>query len=193
MMRHERLTDEIREQAILHALGILEPKQARAFQEHLQEGCAVCESELRAFEETASQLPMALRETRPRPAVREKLLARIKPKPDLPAFLHVVRSAEGAWEPTGVEGVSLKQLYVDPAREEITMLVRMAPGASYPAHRHAGIEHCLVLEGDLRAGDLVLRAGDYQCNAAESLHQVTSTEQGCLLLVIASQHNELLA
>ena len=192
-MRHERVTDEIREQAALHALGMLEPEQASAFQTHLEEGCEVCESELQAFSETASQLPLALRETAPDPAVRERLLARTRPQRNLPPGPHVVRSEEGAWESAGFEGVSIKQLYVDPAREEVTVLVRMAPGATYPAHRHAGIEHCLMLEGDLRAGDLVLRAGDYQCAASESLHQVTSTEQGYLLLVIASQHNELLA
>lgn len=192
-MRHERATDEIRELAALHALGRLEPERARGFQEHLESGCDVCVSEFRALAETAAQLPLALREAAPHPSVREKLLARIQPKPVVPAGLHIVRSHEGAWEPTGFEGVSIKQLFADPAREEVTLLVRMAPGAAYPAHRHAGIEHCLVLEGDLRAGALILRAGDYQCADAESLHHVTTTEQGCLLLVIASQHNELLA
>ena len=47
------------------------------------------------------------------------------------------------WEPTGFDGVSLARLYVDPVRGKLASLVRMAPGAKYPSHRHAGVEHCL--------------------------------------------------
>ena len=189
-MRHERATDEIREQTALHALGLLEPDQARSFQDHAT-GCPVCESERRAFEAAAARLPLALPQSQPAPSLRERLLARIRAKPELPAGLHVVRSEHGAWQSAGFPGVSVKQLYVD-AQENVTVLVRMEPGARYPGHRHVAAEQCLVLEGDLRIGDLVLHAGDFQRADAASEHQVSSTEQGCLLLVIASQHNELI-
>ena len=68
----------------------------------------------------------------------------------------------------------------------------MAPGTSYPGHRHAGVEECYVLEGDLRVGDLVMRAGDYQRAAIGSVHGVQSTEGGCLLLVLMSDRDERL-
>jgi anti-sigma factor ChrR (cupin superfamily) len=71
------------------------------------------------------------------------------------------------------------------------MLVRMPAGASYPRHRHAGAEQCYVLEGDLRFGGRVFRAGDYQCADADSIHDVQYTEAGCLLLIVSSLHDEI--
>lgn len=106
--------------------------------------------------------------------------------------LHVVRHDDGDWEETGAPGVRAKSLYTDPDRRYVTMLVRMAPGASYPSHRHAGVEECFVLEGDLRVGSTLLRAGDYQRADSQSSHEVQSTEHGCLLLLVSSQDDELL-
>jgi len=65
----------------------------------------------------------------------------------------------------------------------------MEPGSHYPPHHHAGPEQCYVLEGELRIGDLVLRAGDYSCAAADTLHAAPASPAGCLLLIIASQHD----
>jgi len=113
-------------------------------------------------------------------------------KPSAPSGLVTVRATEGAWEETSVPGVSVKTLHVDAERRYITMLVRMEPGSSYPCHRHAGIEECFVLRGDLRVGDRVLEAGDYQCAPAESRHGVQSTENGCLLLISSSQDDDLI-
>ena len=162
-------------------------------------GCAICESEQRSFERTAALLPLGLPPRKPHPRVREQLLARIRtdskerPRVGLPAGLHVVRANQGTWERTGADDVSFKQLFYDQTQETMTMLVRIKPGTNYSRHRHAGIEHCLVLEGDLRIGDLVFQAGDYQANDAKSNHGVSSTEHGCLLLLVASTHDQLLA
>jgi anti-sigma factor ChrR (cupin superfamily) len=205
-MGHERLTDELREQAALYALGALEAEQARAFESHLRSGCSTCQSELEAFRQTVSLLPLSLPEHRPHPPTRQALLARIRSEPQTPdgpqvwkawqaspqAGLHVVRAQQGEWQVVS-EGVSAKQLYVDPARDIVTMLIRMAAGTEYPAHRHGGPEQCLVVEGDLRVGDVVLHAGDYQCASRDSIHDITRTENGCLLLIVSSQHDQLLA
>ena len=108
------------------------------------------------------------------------------------ASMHVIVAGEGEWQSAG-EGVLAKQLYSDPARDSVTMLVRMSAGATYPAHRHAGPEQCYVLEGDLEVNDVRLGAGDYQCVPGGSIHGVTRTEHGCLLLIVSSQRDELLA
>ena len=190
-MRHREATDEIRERASLHALGMLDPGEARAFEQHIEKGCEVCASERRAFEATASWLPLAVSDAEPDAALRQRLLDRLGPPPaPIPDFLHIVRASQGEWQPTGFEGVTFKPLYLDAAQEAMTMLVRMAPGVSYPGHHHAGPEQCLVLEGDLRTGDVLLHAGDYQCAAADSTHAVSTTVNGCLLLIIASTHNQ---
>ncbi len=107
--------------------------------------------------------------------------------------LIVQRRDEGRWEKTGVEGVEVKQLFVDPKRDYVTMLVRMQAGASYPSHRHNGFEECYVLQGDLSVGEMTLRTGDYQRAEGGSVHVVQSTTDGCLLFIVSSQHDELLA
>ncbi len=107
--------------------------------------------------------------------------------------LVIQRRHEGAWEATGVEGVEVKRLFADAARGYVTMLVRMAAGSSYPSHRHAGYEECYVLQGDLSVGETALHAGDYQRAEGGSVHMVQSTKDGCLLFIVSSQHDELLA
>src|SRR5262249_42104260 len=44
------------------------------------------------------------------------------------------------WKPTQLEGISIKVLYEDPAKGEMTCLLRWAPGARLPMHRHPEIE-----------------------------------------------------
>jgi len=203
-MRHDRVTDQVREQAALYALGALEPDERGSFERHLEEGCPVCKLEMQEFHEATAQLALSAPTVQPDAQLRQRLMATIQPEPgrtqvwkdwrqETPTGLCVVRATQGDWEATGAPGVTVKQLSVDQERDRATMLVRMAPGSLYPAHRHAGKEECLVLEGDLRVGDLVLRAGDYQCAWASSVHGVSSTVEGCLLFIVSSQHDELMA
>ncbi len=103
-----------------------------------------------------------------------------------------LRADEGSWEGTGVDGVSVRRLFVDATRQTVTMLVKMAAGTSYPSHRHGGAEECFVLDGDLHVGELVMRAGDYQRAEKESVHVVQSTERGCTLLIVSSLHDEII-
>ena len=53
-------------------------------------------------------------------------------------------------------------------------------------------EECVVLSGDLRFGDEVMRAGDYQVAEAGSTHQVLTTREGCTLFVISATDNVIL-
>lgn len=104
----------------------------------------------------------------------------------------VVAASESAWEGTGFAGVEVRRLFLDAAHDRATMLMRMAPGATYPAHRHGGVEECYVLDGDLRRGDVVLRAGDYQRAAPDSVHAPQASTAGCLLFVVSSLRDEIL-
>ncbi len=100
-------------------------------------------------------------------------------------------SENDGFERTGIEGIETKTLFVDPTRRRVSMMVRMAPGTSYPAHRHAALEECFVVAGELHVGERLLRAGDYQVAAQHSIHEVQSTERGCLLFIVSSQDDEL--
>jgi anti-sigma factor ChrR (cupin superfamily) len=103
----------------------------------------------------------------------------------------ILRSYEGTWAETGVQGVTFRQLFFDSESRRVTMLVRMAPGSVYPPHRHRSSEECLVLQGDLWVGNTMLRAGDHQRSEAGTLHGEQSSRGGCLLLVTASPDDEM--
>jgi anti-sigma factor ChrR (cupin superfamily) len=196
------------ERASLYALGTLSPQESFEFERHLNEGCAECARELSVAHDTAAQLAYAADASAPRPELLRELLSRVGVSPareygeeiqvwrswqpsETEEGMNIVRGGEGGWTEV-MPGVRAKQLYVDPMRQSVTMLVRMEPGTSYPAHRHGGPEQCFVIEGDIHVGDAVLRGGDFQCVDTDSIHGVQSTEGGCLLLIVSSQKDELL-
>ena len=189
MTLHETVTDEVRDAASLYSLGLLDPDDAERFEAHLH-ACAVCKSELRACSEVLADVALSTPAVRPHPRVKEQLLRRtVTPTAAAPAAL--VRSGEGEWQATPFPGVEVKQLFVDPATQNVTSLVRMRAGAVYPPHRHAGFEHCYVIEGDVRSSDRTLFAGDYEVNAPNSDHPTITTTHGCLLLITSNQRDRL--
>lgn len=109
-MKHEVITQESQEQAALCALGALSQHEARAFEAHVREGCAVCELDLNQFEMTAGVLALAAEPASPPAYLRDLLTARIKredaeqslpapviPFPDRPASsLREQRTSSGA-------------------------------------------------------------------------------------------------
>lgn len=188
-MPHGAVTDEIRAAAALYSLGAMAEDEARAFAEHLAEGCVVCQREVAAFEAAAAALPMAVEEARPPAGLRARVLEKIAgPEPGM----HVIREGEGRFRPTPFPGVTAKTLYFDRETSMATNLLRLEPGASYPAHHHTAVEQCLVLEGEVRQGGVVMRAGDYSRNEAGSDHGRIYTETGCLLLLVSSMRDEVL-
>ncbi len=105
--------------------------------------------------------------------------------------LAVVRSSEGQWQEIA-PGVIMKSLSVDSDRDRVTALVRMGAGSRYGTHRHAQAEELYVLEGSCLCGGQQLLAGDYHRAEAGSIHVDTWTDDGCLMLIMTSQHNEML-
>jgi hypothetical protein len=47
-----------------------------------------------------------------------------------------VKPQEIAWEPTQFDGISIKVLYEDRAKGEMTSLLKWEPGATLPMHKH---------------------------------------------------------
>jgi putative transcriptional regulator len=206
MAGHENRGEGAGELVALHALGMLDAGDADALYAHLAE-CDACGEDFRAFQAVAADLAESVAVTPP-PGARDRLLARIAgeaaaaPKEtqvwkrwdaDASSPLTTVRAGDGGWEETAIEGILVRRLFVDPVKQTATMMVRMAPGTSYPGHRHGGAEECLVLEGDLHVGDRVLYKGDFQRAELDSIHPVQSTEGGCVLFIVSSLGDELLA
>jgi anti-sigma factor ChrR (cupin superfamily) len=202
-MKHESADRaECEEQAALYLAGTFSDFEVRAFEAHAA-GCSICAQELQSLQPVVWGLVASVAKAPP-PQLREQLLERISQNPRGPQVwrrwapdagnqsLRILRAAEGTWEETPVPGVSVRRLSVDLDRKSATMLVRMSAGASYPSHRHAAAEECLVLEGDLVVGDDVLHSGDFQRAEAGSVHPRQFTRNGCLLYILSSLEDELL-
>jgi hypothetical protein len=179
--------EEIHELASLYSLDLLEPELATAFEKHLESGCSACEAELRGFTETAAQIAQSIDQVAPPPGLREKLLKRIA------AERFICRTEELEWRPLPFPGIAAKRLFMDPVSGNITTLVRMNPGSTYPAHHHAGVEHLYMLEGDLAFRDHTLYAGDYEVSVPSSDHSPVTTKKGCLVLILHHQQDRLFA
>ena len=87
----------------------------------------------------------------------------------------------------------MARLYEDPIRGELSSLVRMLPGARYPSHRHASLEHCYVIEGDLVFEDHTLLAGDYSAGTPDKEHTAATTKNGCLLFIVHNTQDRVYA
>lgn len=186
----------------LYVLGTLEAAERAELERHLARGCNTCEAAVARARELIVHLGAAAAEADPPSDLRARVLAAIAADETqvwkrwqtsgAPPLLFV-GAGEGQWEGTSSPGVQVKRLFVDAPHDRVTMLVRMAPGSSYPRHRHAGAEECYVLQGDLHLPGMIMHAGDYQRADADSIHGVQSTEHGCLLFIVSSLHDELLA
>lgn len=193
---HSLSHEDMTERASLYALGALSLAEARAFEEHLGEGCELCASELRSFKEVALQLALSAPEAEPPAGVRERLLSLVseeetEPNPSADAIapsapLITLRSDEGEWFKVA-EGIKIKQLFFDKQSGMVTTLVKMKPGTHIPEHHHRGIEQCYVIEGDFHAANQSLGAGDFHCAPEGSTHEPVYTIGGALLLIIAPQ------
>lgn len=195
---HQWLTDELREQACLYSLGLLENSDALDWERHL-ESCAVCMGEVHASTELlamvskaeAERVMAALPNARPPGRVKADLMRRIA-VPASAASL-ILRAAEGRWRKI-LPGIEVKRLFVDPVTKTVTSLVRVAAGAVYPAHIHRGPEQLYVLDGEVVFDDHTLTTGDYEVRSPDTRHSSATTApgEGCLLLVINSGRDELL-
>src|SRR5262245_6217149 len=177
-----------------------------AYEAHLDE-CAACRDLARQSTQALAELFLSVPPVKPAARVRDELMRRVAESSSSAsplqaqfstgfglagmATLQTVRAGDTrAWEQTAVPGVSIRTLSVDRERDQFSALVRMEPGATYPRHVHGGAEHCVVLEGTLRVGGDVLSAGDYQLAPAGSGHGVQSTDDGCLLFIVSSLHDQ---
>lgn len=208
-MNGDRAQHEIHQLAAAYALGVLDEADRAAFEAHLQMGCSQCQSELEALNLVVGELGLAVPPMQPPAHLRDRLMQRIehhqtkswtssgrqiwkewKAVPTTGRW--EVRANEGQWLETGYPGVLAKNLFVDERRQAVTMLIQMAPGSRYPAHRHDDTEICYVIQGDVHFGERAYQTGDYLHNMPDSIDEEVWTTNGCLLFIISSQNDQLL-
>jgi len=93
--------------------------------------------------------------------------------------------SEPEWEQVA-PGIECKLLATDAARHRVSMLVRLAPGASYPPHTHAGVEELHLLDGELWIDERKIVAGDYNYGAPGAGDEHVWSETGCTCVLVTS-------
>lgn len=111
--------------------------------------------------------------------------------PPLSPGSHYIDVADVPWQDTRFPGITMKILWQDPHSDAFTALFLMAPGATLPRHRHAGIEQTFVLEGSLADETGTCTAGNFVWRDVGSVHSACALE-GCLSLGIFQKANEFL-
>ena len=191
-MTESRHKEDMSELAALYALEALGDDEQRQFKQALETAPPEVWQQVAAFQEVVQELAFSGPAIAPPASLKAKLMARIAQEPqERPGggTFTFVRSGQGAWRDLG-SGVSMKLLFNDSAGARATMLLRLAPGGKLLAHRHRQVEEFYVLEGNCICAGEFLQAGDYHRAEAGSIHPITSSEEGCLALVMTSTQNE---
>jgi anti-sigma factor ChrR (cupin superfamily) len=128
---------------------------------------------------------------RPTTSLQARLALRIAEETGKPAVLPPAgRWSEPEWEEVA-PGIDCKLLATDTERHRVSMLVRLAPGARYPAHTHAGAEELHLLDGELWIDERKLFPGDYNYGAPGEGDERVWSETGCTCLLITSTNDVL--
>jgi anti-sigma factor ChrR (cupin superfamily) len=173
-----------------YALQALPPDEVAAAETHIA-SCPDCRRDLRNLRPMVDRFvawPTDL--LRPPTSLQARLAQRIAQETGKMVPPPARRWSEPEWE--GVApGIECKLLATDVERHRVSMLVRLAPGASYPAHTHAGVEELHLLAGELWIDDRKLLAGDYNYGAPGAGDDRVWSETGCTCVLVTSSKDGL--
>lgn len=175
----------------LFAVGALPPEEMRAMEAHVA-ACPECGRELESLREVTESLASWPTDVlRPAPDLWNRLTQRIAAETGAPPVLPKGNERlEPEWEEVA-PGISCKLLATDRERGRVSMLVRLAPGAAYPPHTHAGSEELHLLDGELWINDRKLHPGDFNQAVADTSDVRVWSETGCTCVLITSFHDVL--
>jgi hypothetical protein len=165
--------------------------ESAALESHIST-CSLCQAELARLRVIVNSF--AGRPTdvlRPSESLRGRLAQRIAADTGREACLPELGEwAEPQWE-EAAPGLSYKLLATDWEQDRVSMLVRLAPGVEYPAHRHAGVEELHLLEGELWIDERKLYPGDYNRAEPGTADKRVWSETGCTCVLITSSKDLL--
>jgi anti-sigma factor ChrR (cupin superfamily) len=179
------------ELACAYALHVLPASELAAAEAHIA-ACPDCRREIEGLRPVVDRFVAWPRDVlRPTTSLEERLARRIAAETGKPPVLPPVpRWAEPDWEEVA-PGIECKLLATDAERHRVSMLVRLAPGASYPAHTHADTEELHLLDGELWIDDRKLLPGDYNYGAPGAGDDRVWSETGCTCLLVTSTEDAL--
>jgi quercetin dioxygenase-like cupin family protein len=132
------------------------------------------------FVEIAASARPAELSSAQRSSLRERVLDRARDT--APEGTRTLRENEADWLSLDPH-VRIRVLARDVAAGTQTVLMRVAAGGRFPAHRHSQEEEFIVLEGECHIGAHRLGTGDVHIASAGSWHDDITTRTGVLVMV----------
>jgi anti-sigma factor ChrR (cupin superfamily) len=173
-----------------HALRALEADEVAEAEAHIA-ACPQCQREwagLQALVEQFGAWPADV--LAPPHDLQSALAQRVARDTGRAAEPPHARWREPAWEKVA-PGIECKLLSTDLERQRVSMLVRLAPGASYPAHTHAADEQLHLLDGELWIDGRKLHPGDYNHGEPGKADERVWSETGCTCVLVTSARDAL--
>jgi anti-sigma factor ChrR (cupin superfamily) len=169
----------------------LAPSEIAAAEAHIA-SCLDCQRELESLRPVINRLVFwATDVLRPTQSLQGRLALRIAED----ASRQPVPPPERQWCDPDWEQVAprieCRLLATDTERHRVSMLVRLASGASYPAHTHAGVEELHLLDGELWIDGRKLVAGDYNYGAPGAGDERVYSGTGCTCFLVTSTRDAL--
>jgi anti-sigma factor ChrR (cupin superfamily) len=179
------------ELACAYALDVLPTSEVPAIQGHLA-ACSVCQREVESLQPVLNRfISWPTDVLRPTSSLQTRLALRIAEESGTsPVLPSAQRWSEPQWEQVA-PGIECKLLATDTERHRVSMLVRLAPGASYPGHTHAGVEELHLLDGELWIDERKLIPGDYNYGAPGTGDDRVWSETGCTCVLLTSTRDIL--
>ena len=177
--------------ACAYALQAMPASELPEMQAHIA-SCPDCQRELDSLRPVIDRFVSWPADVlRPTTSLKARLAARVAEETGKPPVIPLARPwPEPEWEQVAA-GIECKLLATDEERHRVSMLVRLAPGANYPAHTHAGAEELHLLDGELWIDDRKLFAGDYNYGAPGAGDDRVWSETGCTCLLVTSTKDVL--
>jgi anti-sigma factor ChrR (cupin superfamily) len=182
---------EHNETTYAYALEILPPSEVAVAEAHITT-CSHCRHELESLHPVIDRLVSWPTDVlRPSAALQTRLAFRIAEETgQRPVLPPAQQWSEPEWEQVA-PGIECKLLATDTERHRVSMLVRLAPGARYPAHTHAGVEELHLLDGELWIYERKLFPGDYNYGAPGAGDELVWSETGCTCVLVTSTKDML--
>jgi anti-sigma factor ChrR (cupin superfamily) len=179
------------ELACAYALKVLPASEVAAAEAHIA-ACPDCQREVENLRPVVDRLVCWPTDVlRPTTSLQERLALRIAEETGKqPVPPPALQWSEPEWEQVA-PGIECKLLATDTERHRVSMLVRLAPGASYPAHTHAGVEELHLLDGELWINERKLVPGNYNYGAPGAEDHRVWSETGCTCVLVTSTRDTL--
>jgi anti-sigma factor ChrR (cupin superfamily) len=173
------------ELACAYALQVPPTSEVTKIEEHIAT-CSDCQREVESLRPVLDGFVSWPTDVlRPTTSLQTRLALRIAEENEPPVLPLAQQWSEPEWEQVA-PGIECKLLATDAERHRVSMLVRLAPGASYPAHTHAGVEELHLLDGELWIDERKLFPGDYNYGAPGAGDERVWSETGCTCVLITS-------